>query len=87
MIPLKLELDANNVSVTWCYPFLRYGSANETYIVVNDKTYEAVYSTAKKAMQEYPVASSWFTVDNLGNITLKNNYIAETTNILKIEGL
>ena len=83
LIPSKFELDPADLTVTWCYPFICYGSLDETYIITGDKTYEAMYSTTKQLIQKYPADSSWFTVDNLGNITLNKNYNAEAICIPK----
>lgn len=77
LIPLKLELNPDNVAETYSYPFLRYGTANETYIIVNDKTFEAVYSTSKQPMQNSPTSDAWFTIDNSAHATLLSNYTAE----------
>ena len=75
-IPMKLELDENNVSLTYVYPFQRYGSANETYIIVADKTFDAVYAAQKVELKTYPTADVWFSIDASGNATLSGAYYA-----------
>lgn len=75
--PIKVELDTLDVTTTWAYPFQRYGSVGETYIIVADKTFEATYATSKVKMMEYPVDEAWFTIDASGNATLSENYPAE----------
>jgi len=80
MVPIKLELDPNLKDKAYVYPFLRFGSASETFIVVNDKTYEAVYATSKVDIHNAEVLPSADYFDfntSTGTLTLSNRYFAE----------
>lgn len=75
--PIKVELDPDNVAITYAYPFQRYGAVGETYIIVADKTFEAAYSANKVEMAKYPVSESWFSLDSNGIASLSSLYAAE----------
>ena len=80
--PIKIELDAEDVSKTYIYPFERFGAVGESYIVTADKTYEAVYSKTKKDIREYPASVGYFNHSNILTI-LKDTYVAEAICIPK----
>ena len=89
LIPIKMELDVNDKSKTYIYPFLRYGAAGETFIIVNDKTFDAVYSTNKVDIHTVEVLPSkeYFEFnEGTGLMTLTDKYTAEAICIPKAYG-
>lgn len=86
IVPIKMELDPNDKTKTYIYPFTRFGSANETFIIVNDKTFEAVYGASKLDIHNtavLPSASYFDYNDAIGMLTLTPRYKAEAVCIPK----
>ena len=77
IVPLNIQLDPNDVTKVYSYEFLRYGAVNETYIIVADKQFDAVYASEPRDFKQLPVADSYFTIDANGRALLNEGYVAE----------
>ena len=87
IVPLNIQLDPNDVTKVYSYEFLRYGAVNETYIIVADKQFDAVYASEPRDFKQLPVADFYFTIDANGRAELKEGYVAEAICVpAKVQG-